>query len=1021
MEYRHFLHKRRAFTAVETLLTIGVIAVTAGLSIPMYRNYQIRGDLDIATEQTIQALRRAQLLSQAGEQDSQWGFYVRDGILFQGEQYALRDPNFDEEYPFPPTINTSGLSEVVFSRVYGVPQETGEITLEGLNGDQRIIIVSADGILTPSTNMGDDFFSDTDDSAVGEIDGGVDGVEGGIDGDSDGGTTGEDDGDTGGADGTTGGDTGGDDGDTGGDGGTGGGGGDDDDEVATCEDRFAVAADGTVETTGTVDVTFKVLGSQITYGAGGPEVQVRVYASTDGGDNYTALFGENDVDGGEEQTISNLITGKQITLKFNARYSWYYNNTYESNDGTGHVEVLRNGDDPPDYAPFGNQNSLANFLQDIIDDNGKIDIGEYDAVALAELGSSLSSSSSDFQDAVVLMKFNQQAGACADSYEPKFKVEYDRLENYENGDMEESVYVGGGPIAFAESQWIPLKNNGTTITDSGMVEVVPGLASQRGNGYVRILLHGSHPSNGSREVVDARIVFDGVNVVNVVNDTGTNATENPFDGVVNDGSGGDEVTIASNSKSVLYQTRVTTADDGIYIYWVDTGDAGSGDDGDTTGGDDASDDSGDEGSSSSAGGDDGSSSSAGNDSGDTADGGDGGDDTPDPCGAAYTISDNGAIVLGEDADVTFEILGSYSTYGDQGPEVQVRLNASTDGGLTWRSLFGYRDVDGEESETLSDVPAGSELVFQAEGRYSWLFRSIALSDDGSGRVRLIKRGGAVPGTTPFSNPLQLRRFLRTQISNNGIVAVGKRELLALVELQDLDNNSDFQDVVMKIILEKPASQGICGASADSGTDGGDEGGEGNASCSSTCQLLNCSNECGLLSGGICGCIDDEGGTDEDEQYTICHYPPGNPRNSTTLTVNGSAWVAHRSHGDTLGSCEEDRDDDGVVNSEDLCPDTFLPEDVPESGLMYFNRYALTHNNFAFRVGPRKKVSEFTLADTRGCSCGQMVDVAEGSREYRFNQYPRLLRQMRSLFPFYTEGARNFGCGIAIMRMIEDSR
>jgi len=86
--------------------------------------------------------------------------------------------------------------------------------------------------------------------------------------------------------------------------------------------------------------------------------------------------------------------------------------------------------------------------------------------------------------------------------------------------------------------------------------------------------------------------------------------------------------------------------------------------------------------------------------------------------------------------------------------------------------------------------------------------------------------------------------------------------------------------------------------------------------------------------------------------------------------------------------------------------------------MLFNRYALTSAGDIFRVGPRKKVSSYTLEDTRGCSCEQLVDVAEGIRDYQFVQFPSLLRQMHSLFPFYTAGARQYGCGTAILNMVK---
>ncbi len=57
------------------------------------------------------------------------------------------------------------------------------------------------------------------------------------------------------------------------------------------------------------------------------------------------------------------------------------------------------------------------------------------------------------------------------------------------------------------------------------------------------------------------------------------------------------------------------------------------------------------------------------------------------------------------------------------------------------------------------------------------------------------------------------------------------------------------------------------------------------------------------------CEDDE---DDDDtpgtpplsgKMTICHIPPGNPENSHTLEIDGSAWPAHEAHGDTLGACQ----------------------------------------------------------------------------------------------------------------------
>jgi type II secretory pathway pseudopilin PulG len=987
---------------VETLLTLGIIAVTAGVTIPMYRNYQLRSDLDLTAEQVLQALRSAQGRSQAGENDAQWGFYVADGVLFEGDAYALRDTDEDEQYPFPDTISTSGLSEVVFSRVNGIPNNTGDIILETISGEQRIITVSADGTLSSSGIQPSGLDSDADDvdgadstgdsDADGDTDGDSDGADSDSDddadgdgdgddadgdddsdgdgdgddsdGDDDGGGTGDvdsdSDGDDADGDGADGDDA--DDGDSDSDGDDDEGDDDEDEEEeVTCEDRFLVQENGTIETTGSVDVTFKVLGSAITYGSGGPEVQVRVDASVDGGATWTDLYNDNDVDGGETQTIQNLPSGAQVLLRVNGRYSVLFNQTYRSNDGTGHIEVLRDGDDTPAYAPFGNQGSLKNFLKEIVGEDGNINIGEFDAVALVELGT-LNSSSSDFQDAVILVQFAEKPNSCVTTG-PRFKVAFNRLENVSNGNAARSVYVGNNPaVRFGESQWIPLRINGATVIDPGLTEDVPGLSVERKNGVVRILSHGTHTGT-SKEIVDATITFANAVITGITNDTGDNASEDPFNGVVNDGSGGDEVT--SGDTSALFQTRVTSSDDAILIAWQQQASAPPPSQED----DDDEDDEEDEG-------------------------------TPDACTAAFAIQADGSILLQEAADVSFRVRGSHATYGSRGPEVQVHLNASFNAGSSWHSLFKFRDVDGGELQTFSDVAAGSKIVLAAEGRYGWLFRETSHSRDGSGRIKFLKNGDAVPTTSAYTNQSGLKNFVRNVI-RNGKISTESSYVIALVELQNLDDASDYQDAVVEIIIQKPESQGICGAPGSEDDEDNDENNDEDDEDQGD------------------GDEDNDGVPDPDLQISICHYPPGNRRNPETLQVGQSAWSAHSAHGDRMGACDADSDGDQVPNNRDLCSNTYVPEHTPTE-FMLFDRYALTSTSFIFREGPRKRVSNYTLDDTRGCSCEQLIDVAENVKAYYFDQYPSLQRKMRSLFPFFTNGARKNGCSEAVLKMVKNN-
>ncbi len=46
-----------------------------------------------------------------------------------------------------------------------------------------------------------------------------------------------------------------------------------------------------------------------------------------------------------------------------------------------------------------------------------------------------------------------------------------------------------------------------------------------------------------------------------------------------------------------------------------------------------------------------------------------------------------------------------------------------------------------------------------------------------------------------------------------------------------------------------------------------------------------------------------------DRIEICHIPQENPENAHTVRIPDSAWPAHQAHGDTMGPCSDDDDDD----------------------------------------------------------------------------------------------------------------
>lgn len=141
--------KQGGFTLLELLLSLSIIGVLAGLSIPVYESFSRRNDLDIATQSTVSAIRRAASYSRAGVGDSAYSVRINDTsvVLFKGTSYATRDQSFDETLIIPDIITTGGLTDIQFAKLTGMPNTSGSITLSTTTSDTRTITINAKGMV----------------------------------------------------------------------------------------------------------------------------------------------------------------------------------------------------------------------------------------------------------------------------------------------------------------------------------------------------------------------------------------------------------------------------------------------------------------------------------------------------------------------------------------------------------------------------------------------------------------------------------------------------------------------------------------------------------------------------------------------------------------------------------------------------------------------------------------------------------------------------------------------------------
>jgi len=136
------------FTLIEVLLSVAIIGLLVGLSLPVYLSFQNRNDVDIATQTIAETLRRGCAYSRAVQADSQWGVAILPTAitLFKGSSYASRDTTADETVTLPAVATVSGLTEVVFGKLSGTPTATGTITLTS-PATTRSISLNAKGMV----------------------------------------------------------------------------------------------------------------------------------------------------------------------------------------------------------------------------------------------------------------------------------------------------------------------------------------------------------------------------------------------------------------------------------------------------------------------------------------------------------------------------------------------------------------------------------------------------------------------------------------------------------------------------------------------------------------------------------------------------------------------------------------------------------------------------------------------------------------------------------------------------------
>ncbi|MBD3208667.1 MAG: hypothetical protein GF370_04425 [Candidatus Nealsonbacteria bacterium] len=121
--------KEKGITLLEMMIVMVILVFLMSPLVPIAMDFYYARQFDLHLQNIIQSLRRAQLKSMYSEAESRFGVYFgdREYILFKGDSYADRDPEYDEVSDLPSASEILGMEEIVFSRGMGLPSDVGDI------------------------------------------------------------------------------------------------------------------------------------------------------------------------------------------------------------------------------------------------------------------------------------------------------------------------------------------------------------------------------------------------------------------------------------------------------------------------------------------------------------------------------------------------------------------------------------------------------------------------------------------------------------------------------------------------------------------------------------------------------------------------------------------------------------------------------------------------------------------------------------------------------------------------------
>lgn len=148
----------KGFTLIEILVVIAILTLVLSLSMILslddYRGYTFRDERDkvisILEKARSQAINNI-CVDPSCDDGASHGVHIINNTFteYEGEDWGTRHTAIDEVTEIGPSINVSGISDVIFSQLSGdattTPKTISNITLSDVSGHNSVITINTEG------------------------------------------------------------------------------------------------------------------------------------------------------------------------------------------------------------------------------------------------------------------------------------------------------------------------------------------------------------------------------------------------------------------------------------------------------------------------------------------------------------------------------------------------------------------------------------------------------------------------------------------------------------------------------------------------------------------------------------------------------------------------------------------------------------------------------------------------------------------------------------------------------------